>query len=438
MRDILLLTVFIGLIPFVFVRPWIGVLVWSWIAYMNPHLLGWGFTHSLPIAKLFGGLTIGIMLLRKDRKPVPATRETAILVLLIIFFTIGTVTAWVPDEAWLEWNKVMKILLFTFVTMMLIFGHSRIRALLIVIALSVGFFGVKGGIFTLMTGGKYRVWGPAQSFIGDNNSLGLAMLMVVPLIVVLSMEARNKWFKAGGYVAAALTVVAIIFTYSRGDLLGLAAITSLAVLKSRKKLLLLMLIVPVALIGVSLVPQKLIDRAHTIKTYQLNASAMERIQAWGVAWNVALANPVLGAGFKFSYNQPRWLDYAMVKGGIWGNKSRVAHSIYFQMLGQHGFVGAFLFVALLIFTYRKFSKVRKVAKGSDGDAYLVRYATALQIGLVGYMTSGAFLSMAYFDLLYAFVALAVIMDRELRERSSSMALSTAQARPSQSRQLATG
>ena len=414
MRDIALLIIFIGLIPFVFVRPWTGVLVWSWIGYMNPHKLGWGFTHNLPVALVFGGLTIGMMLLSKDRKSIPFTREIVVLLLLALVFTVGTPLGWAPDQAWAEWELVMKIFVFTAVTMMLIYGSDRIRALLVVIALSIGFYGVKGGVFSLMTAGQYRVWGPSGTFIGGNTSLGLALVMVLPLMVTLARTSSKMWYRRLGYAAAGLTILATIFTYSRGALLGLAVVLPFMLLKSKRKVLLLLLIIPVLVVGPSLLPKKLVHRADTIKTYQQDNSAMERIQAWGVAWNVALANPVLGAGFKFNYGgDSRWLSYAMFRGDWGTNNTRTAHSIYFQMLGEHGFVGLILFLLLIVFTYRKFSAVRKAASSSEKNSHLGDYATALQIGLVGYIVSGAFLSLAYFDLFYAYVALAVILHREV-------------------------
>lgn len=413
MRDFILLIIFIGLIPFIFVRPWTGVLVWSWIGYMNPHKLGWGFTHSLPVAMVFGGLTIVTMFMTKEKKGIPLTRETVLLFLLCILFTITTFFAWVPDDAWAQWDKVMKIFLFTFVTMMLIYGRERIRALVVVIALSLGFFGVKGGIFVLTTGGHNQVLGPPGSFIGGNTSLGLALVMVLPLIVMLAKQADKKWLKRAGYAAALLTIGATVFTYSRGALLGLAATLPFIFLTARKKLLVLLLIVPLAWVGPSLVPKKLLHKESTISTYHEDNSAMQRIQAWSVAWNVALHSPLVGGGFKLeNTSNDRWLRYASFLGD-WDNRARAAHSIYFQMLGEQGFTGLILFLLLLFYSFRTLAKVKKEAKSSDSHAWMGDYASALQIGLLGYAVSGAFLSLAYFDLFYAYVALAVIMRREL-------------------------
>jgi hypothetical protein len=40
MRDILVTLIVFGALPFVFKRPYIGVLLWVWISVMNPHTQG--------------------------------------------------------------------------------------------------------------------------------------------------------------------------------------------------------------------------------------------------------------------------------------------------------------------------------------------------------------------------------------------------------------
>ena len=50
MRDIIVTLAVFGTLPFIFWRPWIGILVWCWLGYMNPHRLAWGFSTSMPFA----------------------------------------------------------------------------------------------------------------------------------------------------------------------------------------------------------------------------------------------------------------------------------------------------------------------------------------------------------------------------------------------------
>ncbi|HKJ87775.1 MAG TPA: putative O-glycosylation ligase, exosortase A system-associated [Gammaproteobacteria bacterium] len=427
MRDAALIVIFTSLIPFVLVRPWTGALVWAWIGFMNPHRLAWGYVQHLPVALVFGSLTLFAMWFHRDRKSVPVTRETVVIVLMMILFTITTYYAWMQSAAWQEWQKVMKILGFALVTAMLIYGRRRIVALIAVIAGSIAFYGVKGAAFVVDTAGQYRVKGPEHSFIGANTSLGLAMLMVVPLLAALAQEVERKWVRMAIYGVLGLTVVSTVFTYSRGALLGLAAVIPLMLIKANKKFLLFLFMIPVAYKAPDFIPQKLINRAETIENYQQDYSAMQRIQAWGVSWNVALQNPLTGAGFELErLPTPRWLQYAEFQGKNY-DSARAAHSNYFQVLGEHGFIGLVLYLLLLYFTFDSLRKVKKQAPGV-GLSWMGKYADALQVGLVAYAVSGAFLSLAYFDLYYSFVILAVIMRREVAEATENAAFRAPEAR----------
>ena len=66
MRDIVLAIIILGSLPFCFKRPWFGILMWSWLAYMNPHRLTWGFAYAQPWAQLVAMPTIlGVFFLRR-------------------------------------------------------------------------------------------------------------------------------------------------------------------------------------------------------------------------------------------------------------------------------------------------------------------------------------------------------------------------------------
>jgi hypothetical protein len=85
--------------------------------------------------------------------------------------------------------------------MCLIHGKERIQLLVWVTAVSIGFYGIRGGIFTILTGGNYRVYGPEETFIADNNQLGLALTMILPLLYYSSRSsaltrAARSWASA--------------------------------------------------------------------------------------------------------------------------------------------------------------------------------------------------------------------------------------------------
>ncbi|MCG5497530.1 putative O-glycosylation ligase, exosortase A system-associated [Ectothiorhodospira variabilis] len=425
MRDILLITIIGGSLPFILFMPWIGVLMWYWIGLMNPHRLGWSFITDMPVAMMVGAVTLVALVLTRDRKPLPFTREVVMLVIFTGYITMTTFFAW-TDMAWIQWDTVIKILLMTFVTLMLIHGQTRTLLLILVVAASIGFYGFKGGLFSILTGGNYMVWGPRPSFIGGNTDLGLAMIMVLPMLLIVARMFRENWVDLGilsrypkvtGYAAYSvfwLTGLAIIFTYSRGALLGLLAVAPFIFLKMRRKgSLVLAAVMAITVIGVTL-PEQLLDRWRTIETYEEDHSAMQRVQAWGVNWNIAKENPLLGAGFNSVYmGNERWLSYANFIGPWDPNTARVAHSLYFQLLGHHGIGGFAVFMIMIAFTLLTLNRIRRQSRRIPGKEWMGQFAWAIQVGLFGYLVAGAFLDRAYFDLMFVMLAITVILRREL-------------------------
>src|SRR5688572_4224499 len=112
-RDVAMCIVIFSLLPVCFFRPWIGILVWCWIGLMNPHRLTWGFSQSIPFALMVALATMAGMLLFRDdeRRPIPWFRETRLLFVLWIVYTVTTLNALYPHDAWPAWEKVSKVLL---------------------------------------------------------------------------------------------------------------------------------------------------------------------------------------------------------------------------------------------------------------------------------------------------------------------------------------
>jgi probable O-glycosylation ligase (exosortase A-associated) len=172
-----------------------------------------------------------------------------------------------------------KIFLMIFVAVLVINTRERLMALVWVIALSIGFYGVKGGIFTLMTGGAYHVQGPERSFIAGNNEIGLALCMTVPLLYYLSQMAEKIWVRNGLLGAAILSVLAALGTQSRGALLGLSVMGIFIWLKSRRKFQVAILSVR----GARSVPGASVpvDRMSSIQNYEEDASAVGHLRRGG-------------------------------------------------------------------------------------------------------------------------------------------------------------
>jgi putative inorganic carbon (HCO3(-)) transporter len=412
LRDLVLTGVVLGSLPVCFTRPWIGILVWSWLAYMNPHRLVWGFAWNIPFALMVAVATLAGFALTRDRRPFLWTRETITLALLWVWLTITTVFAIFQADAWEHWNRVSKIFLMTFLTVPLFQSRERLRWLLLVIAGSMAFYALKGARFVLFTGGQGMVLGaPGNTFISSNNAVALALNMCLPLFLWLAREEKRRWLRMTLYAAFFASMVSVLFTYSRGGVLGLAVVLAILFLNRRNALALtaaaLVLLVAVAWIA----PDKWMARMETIRNYEQDSSAMQRLNAWRVGLRLAHDRPILGGGFSVFNHRETFALYDPNHMGDYYD----AHSIYFNLLGEHGWIGLGLFAVWVTFSFRALRRLRRLGRKVPELQWAANYADMLRASIIGYLVTGAFLSVAYFDLAYHLLILVPILDRVAKE-----------------------
>ncbi|MES1930685.1 putative O-glycosylation ligase, exosortase system type 1-associated protein [Salinisphaera dokdonensis CL-ES53] len=405
MRDIALSMLILGLLPLIIVQPYIGVLAWSWLGYMNPHRLTYGFAYSLPWVQIVALLTLAGMFYAREKWAPPSSAITWLIAAFLFWTAVTTLFAFSGDAAWPSFEKFVKIQAMILATLVLVRGQTKIHWLVVVIAFSIGFYGIKGGIFTILTGGGNRVLGPAGSFITDNNALALALCIVLPLFRYLHLQATHRWSRMGFMLCMVLITLAVLATYSRGGMLGLAAVGMFLLLKSRKRagfLIVALLAVPLLL---SVMPDKWASRMNTITDYQTEGSAVSRIETWRFAVNLGLDRPARGGGFGASTNSTIFWRYAPPN----ASKPRAVHSIFFQVLAEHGFVGLGLFLALLIAGWRSCNAIRRQTFEDPEKKWAYDLASMLQVSLVAYAVAGAFLPLPYFDLIYQLLAIIALV-----------------------------
>jgi probable O-glycosylation ligase (exosortase A-associated) len=428
MRDILLVLILIPLVPACLFRPWIGILGWLWVAYFSPHGMTWGFGQSIPIAMLIGGATLIGLLFAGDRKPLPRAWAVFFLFAFAAHFTFTTIFSLNPDLSWGKWEWVTKGLLMTFVAMTLFQDRVRLRYLYMVTALSLGFFGVRGCLWVLKTGGGGGwVMGPELSFFSDNNELGLALCMILPILLYLSREEPRRWLKLVFRLTFGMSIVSIFFTYSRGAYLGLAVILGILVWRSPWRWRFAVAVVVLALVAAPLMPDRLWDRITSIQQQEAaetrDDSARGRIEAWTTAWNMALDRPFIGGGFRALWSEYTWQRYFP---GVY-LKTRDAHSLYFEVLSEHGFLGLGLYFAVVISTLLTLRRIRKRWRKDAEHGYLANYAEMTQLCLYPYLVAGAFLTVAYFDIYFNLVASCMAL-HALSAKAEAAVRSTAPAK----------
>jgi putative inorganic carbon (HCO3(-)) transporter len=406
MRDVIITLMVFGLLPFAFKRPVIGVMLLTWISLMTPHRMAYGFATTFPFVAIIAGATTVFMFTSKEPKKLPMTPVTITLLAFMAWMTLTSFFALEPDLVWREFDRVWKTFYMVIISMMLINKPKDVKTFVWVVAMSLGLFGLKGGLFTLASGGNFRVYGPEGSYIGENNSMALALVTTLPLIWYLRTETKNKWVMLGLTGMIAMTAVSVVGSYSRGALIGGVCMLFFLWTHSSKKAQTAIILLAVVGLIVAVMPAAWFERMDTIHEYKEDSSAMGRVNAWKFAINIASTFP-LGGGYNV-FTPRQFMLYAPEPYNY-----HVAHSIWFQVLGDHGFVGLGLFIALMIFAWRTGTRVRKHCQAQPDLKWAENLARMCQVCIIGYAVSGSFLSLAYYDLYYDIIIILVCLEKIL-------------------------
>lgn len=414
MRDLIVTAGILGTLPFILRRPHIGILVWVFLSIVNPHRSTWGFAYNFPFAYIIAIATLLGMLFSKERKAIPWGAVTVTVLIFAIWVNLSTLFAWVPTLALDKWERTMKILVMFFVGLILINSRERVQQLVWTVVISLGIYGVKGGLFTIATGGNYIFFGPPGSFIESNNSLAIALTMTLPLMRYLQIGDLGKWPRRGLAAVMILMVIAIAGSHSRGAFLAAGTMLAFLWWKSPKKIALGAALIVAVVAVVTLMPESYFSRMGTIGSYEADASAMGRINAWEFAYNVAKENPLLGGGFKvftpemFRLYAPDPTDF------------HDAHSIYFEVMGEQGFAGLLVFLLLWFLAWRTASRIIRQTAGRPDFKWAYSLASMSQVSILAYLVGGAFLGLAYWDLPFYLLTVLVALQRLVGEADKSM------------------
>jgi len=236
--------------------------------------------------------------------------------------------------------------------------------------------------------------------------------MVLPLMRYLQLQTAQKYLRRGMGLAMLLTGIAVLGSYSRGGLITLAVVSAALLLKSRGRIAIAVVFVALLFTAYQFMPAQWTTRMDTLHHASTVETAQTRMQSWEFAANVALHHPALGGGFNVYENADVWARYAP-EGAI----QRAVHSIYFRVLGEHGFPGLALFLALLFVSWRYCGKVRRRTRDSPQDKWAFDLASMLQVSLLAYMVGGAADTSSYFDIAYQLMAMCVLLNSMVGDSS---------------------
>jgi probable O-glycosylation ligase (exosortase A-associated) len=401
--------------------PFALALGYVWVDTFNPQSMAYLVLPQIPVSLIMAVATISAYLVFERQKP----RITLTSVLLLVFAVWVTMTtalwAEVPDSAWEKWNFAFKMLCFAAFLPSVFRTRIQIEALLQIYLLSISVHFIPVGLKTMVSGGGYgRALGivSGNSLLAEGATLAGVSLMLIPIILYLrrnTLIMPKHWAVKLGYNGlVSLALAAAIGTYERTALVGMAIVGGGVWLRARRKILYGALGVLTILAVASRTSAAWDARISTIRHYQTETSALGRILVW--EWTIGYANEhPLGGGFNsykvdsvtFPPETPDG-DPVVVKGIAF-------HSIYFEVLGEQGYVGLAIFFSIIGLSFWQLHRVARLTKNMQEMAWAKELAYALQISLLTLLACGAFIGIAFQPMLYYLFALSACLRAHVRE-----------------------
>lgn len=407
MRDILVSLILIALMPASFRKPFVGLLVFSLLAYMRVQDLTWGFARGIRWSFYIAVITFsGFFVSSQERRFSAQDLRIWVMVLMVVMVAISIVKNRGLDSrdlaGFVEYSKIIVIAMFT---TGLVNNRERLRMLLWVITLSFAFFGFKSGLAGILTLGRMEILQGPGGMMLDNNDFALALAMGVPMMVMVGLSEKRELLRKALLICVPLTAITIGMTHSRGGFLALSMGLLVMIIRSRRRVAGLTMMGVVMVGGAVLGPSGIVSRVQSIGEYEEDPSAQARFAAWRTAAEMIRANPAFGVGFgHFQDNYNRY-DPANKDESLRKSASHVAHNSYLQIWAECGSFTFLLYLTLILLSFLDLWAVRRMALRRYYASWILNYTTMFEASLATFVLGSVFLNRAHFDLLYHWVAI---------------------------------
>jgi probable O-glycosylation ligase (exosortase A-associated) len=420
LRSLFMLGIYVGFLGLSVGAPFVATLGYVWVDTFQPQHVAYVIMDRFPVAMVMGAAAIGLYFLADRRAPPRPNGITYMQVALAVWVTVTLLWAVDPVNAWAKWDWAFKTLVFAAFIPYVIRSQVQIEAFIQVYMLALAANIIPFGLKILIAGGGYgRNLGltGGNSGLAEGATLASVACMAIPLLLYLRKHARLipsiPWFREIYLGMAALAVLTSIGTYQRSGLVGLLVVGAATAAYSKHKIFISAVCVVVGIGIAYMTTDAWVDRISTITTYKSDTSAMTRLLVWRWTLDYAISHP-LGGGFEMYrinaiYHPPSSANpTGIVEYG------RAFHSIYFEVLGEHGWIGLSLFLGLFGLSLLRLRRAAKLSRDVEGLEWCVDLARALQASLLVMAACGAFIGIAFQPMIHYLFALAVVLPEYVR------------------------
>ena len=417
MTELALAAFVLGLIALGLKRPFIWVLAYLYIDIVAPQKFTWMILPKLQISLVAFVLAFGGWLLVDDKRDSRFTLRQALILALLVYCGLTTLSADFPVEAAAKWAWVWKAMVFAVFLPLTLRTRLRFESAVLFMVLSLGAIVISGAIKTLASGGGY---GTLKLFVDDNTGIyegSIISCMAIAVIPLVWWAARHTTLLPRGKLttlfAVALTFACMLIpigTQARTGLLCIGLLFLLSLRSVKHRFLYVGAMGALAMMAIPFLPESYTKRMDTIENHQSDESASTRVAVWMWTLDYVKDHP-FGGGFD-AYRSNRLKIETRAATGEGNNKAvevqqvedagRAYHSSYFEMLGEQGWPGLLLWLwiqALGVWQMERLrSRWRKKAAAPDAGPDLqwqAPLANALQQAQLVYLLGSLFVGIAF-------------------------------------------
>lgn len=427
LRSILLLFVYVSFAGLGLTAPFITTLGYVWVDIFHPQDVSYIILNQAPVAMIMGSLAVALYFLFDRRSPPQLRLITVLQLALAAWVTLTSMWAQLPDVAWEKWDWAFKTLVFSAFIPFTIRSRVQIEAFLQVYMFSLAANLVPFGLKMAISGGGYGQdlsLGGGNTGLSEGSTLAAVSVMTIPLYLYLRQHAilipKSFLFRSIYLLLSGLSVLTTVGTFERTGLIGLLTLGIAAMIKSRRKVLTIF----VGLIVAALVAYAMTDswsaRISTIGDYSKESSALARILVWRWTTDFAMSHP-FGGGFGAYRLDHIELPDGTIKFGV------AFHSIYFEVLGEQGWVGLVLFLGLAVASLVALQNASRLARPHPELSWCRDLVSTIQVSLIVLMVCGSFIGIAFQPMLPYLFAMSVSASEYIRRSVEGLSDQTASA-----------
>lgn len=352
-------------------RPFYGFLAYVCFSIIKPEALWYwsvpksSFSWWIALSFLSGWIMHGLGTWPTQKSQIRA-------ILCLIFYTIWAFIAALvssdPDAGMLYVQNALKIVIPAIAGLTLVKTEKDLYLLAWTITASIGYlaFSLNESYF----GGYNRL--QEEGFGGfDNNSITIGLVTGVGLNFFLALYETNWIKKSILFVFSLVLVNAVLFSFSRGGMVGLILVGLTTIYIIPKTRLNIALVVAGIIVGFSITGPEVIARFMTIEQTSLTSqqpdnlesSAESRLHLWSICIDMIQDYPVFGVGpDQFIRRVGEYpviaADGQIITYGAPGPKDQVtafgakeAHMLWLQVAAELGIIGSLSLLGYYVITY---------------------------------------------------------------------------------------